>query len=51
MAAVSKDPSPDPMTNVAAQKPPKDRLRPAGHMQSAPIPYRVSPKIKTALYP
>ena len=51
MAAVSNDPRPEPITKVAAQKPPNDRFKPAGHMQRAPMPYRVSPKMKTVLYP
>jgi hypothetical protein len=50
-AAVSSEPSPEPMTKVAPQKPPKDWCRPAGHMHRAPMPYRVRPKMKTVLYP
>lgn len=50
-AAVSSDPRPEPMTNVAPQNPPKDWFNPAGHIHSAPMPYSVSPKMKTVLYP
>jgi len=38
LAAVSKDPKPLPMMNIAAQKPPKDRCKMQGHATNAPIP-------------
>jgi hypothetical protein len=37
-AAVSRDPRPLPMTNMAAQKPPKERLRRQGQAIREPIP-------------
>lgn len=42
-------PRPDPMTNVASQNPPKDRLMAAGQNKRAPTPYRVKPSMKVAL--
>ena len=37
-AAVSSDPSPEPMMKVAPQKPPNDRFSPAGHISRPPMP-------------
>jgi hypothetical protein len=37
-AAVSREPNPLPMMNVAPQKPPKLLFIAAGHIMSAPIP-------------
>jgi hypothetical protein len=50
-AAVSSDPSPLPITNVAAQNPPNERYRRHGHASRAPSPYRNRPQMKQALYP
>jgi hypothetical protein len=37
------------MTKVAAQNPPNDWYTSAGHVSSAPTPYRHRPQMKTAL--
>lgn len=48
-AAVSRDPKPFPITNIAAQKPPKERWSRHGHAINAPMPYKQRPQMKTAL--
>jgi hypothetical protein len=50
-AAVSNEPNPLPIMNVAPQKPPKLFFNAAGHIMSAPIPYNVNPRMKVARNP